>query len=665
MPWDSDLTAEQRAAASHVGTHARLLAGPGTGKTLTLTRRIVYLVREKKVAPSDIMVLTFTRAATAELRRRIVEELGEEANRAIISTLHSYALRVILQQGAGARLPLPIRIADDFEERHIIEEDLKDILRLPRVTDARDLLNQLSADWERLTADRAGYRFPNPAFYGAWQEHRRVFGYTLRAELVYQLKHALEEGAVQIQHPPSHILVDEYQDLNPCDLAVIRRLTQLGSELYVAGDDDQSIYGFRYADPDGIRQFPNHYDPAAALSLVQCQRCGPQILALANYVAQQDPRRVPKTIVPAPALPPGEVHILNFNNEGREAEGVARVCQWLVTTQGLPPQEILILLRSDRSGAFSNPLRAALESRGLPVGTIADPLGPLNSDEGRQLLSVLRLAANPNDHLAWRTLLQLRSNGIGDTALKALYELARTRGTFADAVYAAAQDDTLLPRFTRPLADEAQEIRRLVDQARARLQSGSVAEAIEELTAAQIGDQEVREGVTALFRRIIGAVSPENLEELLRALNASLGDAEQELQQDAINIMTMHQAKGLTATAVVIVGAEDEYIPGKAQGPAIDDERRLLYVSLTRARRYLYVTHCRQRTGRQAHSGRNPGTRRRTLTRFLSGGPVQSQDGSTFISGLGGGGHSHDGAGIPGLSHRRQAETGDGSIVSL
>lgn len=639
MPWDEDLTPEQRVAASHVGTHARLLAGPGTGKTLALTRRIVYLVQEEGVAPSEIMVLTFTRAATAELKRRIVEELGQDASTAIISTLHSYALRVILQQGAGARLPMPIRIADDFEERHIIEEDLKDILGLDRVSAARDLLNRLSADWERLAADQAGYRFPDPKFYGAWQEHRQVFGYTLRAELVYQLKHALEEGAVQIQKPPRHVLVDEYQDLNSCDLAVIRELTELGSELYVAGDDDQSIYGFRYADPDGIRQFPTHYAPTVALSLEQCQRCSSRILELARHVAAQDPRRVPKTVTPATEASPGEVHILSFQNQRKEAEGVARICRWLVNTEALAPEDILILLRSDRHSAFSAPLRAALEQQDLRVGTVLDPLEPLNNGEGRLFLSILRLTVNPEDHLAWRTLVQLRKNGIGDTALRELYELARTRGTgFAGAVTAAVQDEALSPRFTRALADEAQEIRRLMAEAREKLQSGRLGDAIQEFAATHIGDTTTRDSITALFGRVMDVVLPENLEELLRALNVSLGNDEQERQSGAINIMSMHQAKGLTADAVVIVAAEDEYIPGRAAGAAIDDERRLLYVSLTRARRYLYVTHCRQRTGQQAHTGRNPGTHQRRLTRFLSGGPVQSQDGSDFISGLAGDG---------------------------
>ncbi|MBI3781324.1 MAG: UvrD-helicase domain-containing protein, partial [candidate division NC10 bacterium] len=162
MAWDDDLTAEQQAAASHVGRHACLLAGPGTGKTLSLTRRVLYLLAEAGVQPRDVLVLTFTRAATAELRRRVESEQGNHPLGPTISTLHSFALRTILQDPARTRLAQPLRIADDWEERQIIEEELKRILILPRVTEARDLLNQLSADWERLTADNVDWerRFP-------------------------------------------------------------------------------------------------------------------------------------------------------------------------------------------------------------------------------------------------------------------------------------------------------------------------------------------------------------------------------------------------------------------------------------------------------------------------------------------------------------------------
>ena len=136
MPWDDGLTGEQTVATSHFGTHARLLAGPGTGKTLCLTRRILYLIEEGEVDAASIMALTFTRAATAELRNRIISELGEDAQIPLVSTLHSFALRTILRQFSGSRLPQPIRVADDYEERHIIQEDLKLILAAVNIRSA-------------------------------------------------------------------------------------------------------------------------------------------------------------------------------------------------------------------------------------------------------------------------------------------------------------------------------------------------------------------------------------------------------------------------------------------------------------------------------------------------------------------------------------------------
>lgn len=157
---------------------------------------------------------------------------------------------------------------------------------------------------------------------------------------------------------------------------------------------------------------------------------------------------------------------------------------------------------------------------------------------------------------------------------------------------------------------------------------------VEELAALHIADEEVRGQVVSVFTRVIPVAAPDDLSDLLRVMNVSLADAEQEIEEGSVNIMTMHQAKGLSADAVFIAAAEDEYVPGRAAGAAVDDERRLLYVSLTRARHFLYVTHSRRRTGAQAHTGSNPGTQRRTLTSFLSGGPIPSASGRDFVDSL-------------------------------
>jgi len=189
MTWNDNLLDDQIDAASFYGSHARLLAGPGTGKTLSLTRRVLFLINEKEVDPSKITVLTFTRAA-AELKNRIKNELDDESSLPHISTIHSFALKLLLKNPARERLSQPLRIANDYEEEVIIKREIKSILGLTHIKEVDNLFNQLSADWETLSAELDGWadRFPDPRFLGAWQEHRSIYGYVLRSELVYQLK---------------------------------------------------------------------------------------------------------------------------------------------------------------------------------------------------------------------------------------------------------------------------------------------------------------------------------------------------------------------------------------------------------------------------------------------------------------------------------------------
>jgi len=466
MSWDDGLLPEQKTAAGHVGTHARLLAGPGTGKTLTLTRHICFLIEQQKISPDKILAITFTRAAARELRKRVEDELGEESLPRI-STLHSFALSQLLRNAQRvAELPQPLRIADDWEERNIIREDLKALLDLNHIDEAKVLLNELSADWQSLTADEEEWerRFPNPRFLGLWREHREIYGYTLRSELVYQLKKALEQrGDFQFESDIEYLLVDEYQDLNRCDLAVIEHIAHRGVEVFIAGDDDQSIYGFRKAHPEGIRRFLRDYAGAKDLSLEICKRCDQDILDLGLFVAQQDPRRIEKQINPEPDRGPGEVELLRFSHQDEEAVGIAKLCQYLIQYCDLKPNEILILLRSDRKGRFSKPIRSSIEKIGIPVAAKTDTKGPLDQAQGRTLLGFMRLASNLGDSLAWRTLLQIECHGVGPSAIGAVYEIARSMGwTFANTVLRAQEDPSILPSGHRSRLSSC--IKDLLDQ---------------------------------------------------------------------------------------------------------------------------------------------------------------------------------------------------------
>jgi len=658
MAWDDDLLPDQRNAASHVGTHARLLAGPGTGKTLTLTRRVSYLVEKEGVAPSGILTLTFTRAAAHELRERIESELGAD-RLPRVSTLHSFALRQLLRNATRITLlPQPLRIADDWEERHIILEDLKRLLGLQRVDQARDLLNELSADWQSLTADEADWerRFPNPQFLGAWREHRTIYGYVLRAELVYQLKRALEQDPdFAVDGSPTHLLVDEYQDLNRCDLAVAKAIADRGAEVYCAGDDDQSIYGFRKAHPEGIRRFPEDYQPSEPLTLEICKRCDPAILDLALFVARQDHRRLEKPLRAEDDRTGVEVAVLRFADQEEEAASVAKLCKCLVQEHGLEPDDILILLRSDRNGAFSSVLNDALAREDLVTSVATAESDPLDEAPGRQVLALLRLVVNVDDHLAWRALLELRQNLLGEQAISALYQLGTSRGmSFASAVQVVAAEPSLIQRHGARIKAEYESIRQIVDALRTAEPNGgaprdqqNLLEAVRHVVRSVTTVEGQVSAITARFTTTVETIQPDSLEQLVRVLEVSNESLEQEIVTGTVNILTMHRAKGLTAEAVVVLAAEDEYLPGRAQGDQLGDERRLLYVSLTRAKHRLFMTYCRERTGKQKRTGRpagqNPDTGKpvwkscRTLTQFLQGGPVAPVSGVVYIQGLEGG----------------------------
>ncbi len=639
MPWDDGLLPEQRIAASHVGANARLLAGPGTGKTRVLTRRIVYLVSIQNIDPQHIVALTFTRAATQELRNRTQGLLG--ANQMPrISTLHSFALRQLLRNAHRLNdLPQPLRIADDWEERHVILEDLKARLNHDRINQTKELFARLSADWETLQADTPGWT-PDPQFLANWQAHRSVFGYTLRTELTYRLKRAMEiVGDFQIEQPIHYLLVDEYQDLNRCDLAVIDGIvTKATAELYVAGDDDQSIYGFRKAHPDGIRNFSNNYAGAIDLPLSTCKRCDPNILNLAEFVAQLDPNRLQKNIHAEAGRQNGIVKILRFADQFQEARSIATLIKHQTTAGGIPPDQTLILLRSDRNHAYSRILQEALDDEQVPVATTTDDYSIFDTRSGRIFVSFLRLLSIPNDDLSYRQLLELRNNSVGDETLRQIYDVAIQRTVRFSTALDLISNDTALVIRGDIVRQEIERIRDLTAQFQPSFETDRVGVAEMETQTNQVVDTLLTPGpdVDTLKSQLISYIqgaSLLSLRTLLEYIDQADENIDQEIQPGKVNILTMHRAKGLTSSEVFIVGAEEETIPGRQnQEPDLGDERRLLYVSLTRAEHSLYITYCDRRTGQQRMQGANAGVARRTLTSFLRDAPVHAEDGATYIA---------------------------------
>lgn len=613
-----DATNDQINAIDHIGSHARLLAGPGTGKTKTLTRRVLSLILQHNITPDSILLLTFTRLAAAQLReeiKKVLEPLDKELPQ--ISTLHSFALKQILyNSGHVDALPSPIRIADDWEERFIIQEDLKKALNLKDIGEVKKLINQLSTDWETLRIDEVGWeqQFPNAAFLGAWRNHTERYGETLRAELVYQLKRQLNQNRdFVLDKEYKHILIDEYQDLNACDLAIVNELAKRGAELFVAGDDDQSIYGFRFASPAGIRNFPQAYDNVKKLALEICFRCDKNILQSAEFVASLDPARLPKPTKSRDQAEDGDVLIVGFKEQNHEAELVAKKIKDLIS-KGTKPDEITILLRSDHNGSLSKPIIDALKKLEVEVSLATDSELEFN-DLYRTVLSVIRLVVDPQDNLAWRTLIQIQKNGLGSECISGIDKVAQSKGVrFSAALREIFDDPALLARFGQKCAKFYSDISKQIEEF-SKIEKP--VDAVNKIIETYVVETNMKEQITKYLNDILLAQEECKLADLVKTVSASSEMIEQETKENAVNILTMHQAKGLTFDVCFIVGAEDEFIPGRNTGDREGDERRLLYVSMTRARHKLLITYCNKRTGQQRHLGSNSGTEKRTLTRFL------------------------------------------------
>jgi|SRR5579872_1499945 len=616
-------TAEQETIIAHdLKLHARILAGPGTGKSAT-----VIALLDARAADLDgrAKLLTFTRAATAELIEKLDEKPDIACERP--STLHSFCISVLLANPGLGEFPKPFRMADDWEREELVEASLGRRLHIHK-NHVKKLFGELAANWESLAPEEKP-EIPaaeRARFTGAWREHREVLGYTLTSELPYALRVALQDQPELAGLDYALLVVDEYQDLNACDLEVLQGVAARGCTIIGAGDDDQSIYSFRKAHPVGIRQFLERYVGAADYSLSITQRCGKAIVAWANYVIQGDPDRAPgRALNPAGTAPEGEVGLFSYPGERAEARGVAGLAQRLINEKGLAPSEVLILVRADNRGMFSRPIKEELDALGIAYSDPSAVKLALESDEARKSLSYLRLIENPEDSLAWATLLEL-APGIGYTFFDYIYEQARAaRTTFARALLTARMVDDFAGAPKAP----AHRAMAMIDHVNGWIAGVTPPETPEDGWAAWINQTLATSD----------AVVPESLLELMEAVDKKL---EQELglssylnqvgpvardlalaKANGVRIMNMASSKGLTVEAAILVGLENGVVP--MDGAELAEERRLLYVAMTRAKRFLYGTWARQRRGPTARSGRGHVARPRELSQFLQGGPVVTQ----------------------------------------
>lgn len=605
-------TPEQQRIIDHdPERHARVLAGPGTGKSWT---SVAFLERLAAQRPElQTRMLTFTRAATAEFAEKLGDANLEGLGVTPPATVHAFALSVLMGSPAHG-LPMPLRIPDDWELGTLVEPALAKRLRAMghdvTVNTVRKLSREMASAWESLDPDQVLLVDVAPAlraaYVGAWNEHRTRYGYASVSELPYRAGKLIED--VGWNRNLDVLLVDEYQDLNEADIKLMRLVAATGVSILAIGDDDQSLYGFRNAAPQGIRRFLEEFGTDCDYSLSFCRRCGGRVLPAANDVISSAPGRAPKPpLTPLPEAPDSRIAYVRFDSEEDEADGVARMIQARINT-GVPAGRVAVLVRTNVA-RWANAFRPALEKRGVALASTDWVKEALNDEELRRGLAVAHLALNREDSLSWWTLLYL-TPGVGDRFMKYVDDNAVAAETFAQTLLRLHEDAFAGgPTGRRAAADTVTRAVEMVDD---------LSENLAPTDALGWGgwllgilDQEKLGEPARRLLELVGAnvLQSEGLGGFLAQLQP-LGKELAAKAEDGVRLMTITSSKGLTVDSAFVLGVEDGLIPKPDED--VNEERRLLYVAMTRATDMCVMTYVARRRSPIAYQGRtNLGNRRR------------------------------------------------------
>jgi len=613
----------QEAAAHDARPQIRLIAGPGTGKSFTIEERVSWLLQQG-VASENVFAISFTNASAQDLRVRIsqyCESRQQDGTGVSVTTMHSLALRMLRVAGLLNRFPVAPLVIDQWEMENIFDAEFRAEYSISAVR-CEHIRQYSEAFWSTGVLSPPNYIPPDPPVTPTEYQQFNTFRNSIEqtyacippGAIVRECVEQIQAGLVSPVDlvPIQQLIVDEYQDLNPMDLEFVGAITAGNVVTFVAGDDDQSIYSFRYALPRGIQLFPKTYPGCGDFSLDFCFRCATSILAAASALLTAHPstNRIPKNIqsVYANSTPPvaGRVFRWMFVNGLSEATAIAKSCRELIAS-GLPADEILILLSNRR--VLEGPIASALHAEQVPFKIFGDQ-DHLSTDPGRVIYDFARIVCGNDDYLAHRSLLGLLPRvGVG-TCLAIRQKVVTANLNFRDLFYQPLPTGVFSGREASAIGKIAAISAVLAAMAR---DDTLAARASELVQLAQSFGNEVHEAIRDYLatlpvrltidelRQFLVTSDDDTRSEILRVAKSRDGSQSEEEKNGTSNvrIMTMHGAKGLSARVVFVPGLEEEVFPGPRRRPypgLIEEAARLLYVSITRARAACILSYSRSRT---------------------------------------------------------------------
>lgn len=594
------LNEQQRMAVLECTDPLLVLAGAGSGKTRVITTKIAYLIKDLNCSPRSILAVTFTNKAAAEMKDRVLE-IAEGSDDVMVKTFHSFGAWLLRRNSSLLALSDSFTIYDDEDSLTLLHSlfqkykrvELKPFVK--SISKAKDYCLRPDDDLSIISRDP---RFPE--MYEAYDKKLRAIGNADFGDLISRSVELLKNNPVvrqRIQNRFRAILVDEYQDSNAAQYQLLQQLYGEGSFLCVVGDDDQSIYRFRGAELMNILTFPDKFPHTRVIKLEENYRSAGNILKIAEKVVSNNLGRHGKTLWTK--KPDGDKGKLVFF-EDQFAE--ARFCVGLVDSDSNYDGTAILYRTNAQSAAFET----VFMRMGIPY-KIVGALRFYDREEVKDALAILSLLLNPADEVAFRRIINKPARGIGDVSLdKILKEAGGEYGNCPAGLRNA------LDQLRGKAKQGAEEFLSWYTEAFGKLEKTDLAE----LTQAALKDS----GIIEYHRQqdqIAKTQKINNLEELVNALSeyppgrASLSQFLESLELDptrigrqdpsdkpGVTLITMHNTKGLEFDRVIITGMEEGLFPGRANetDEDIEEERRIFYVSITRAKHQLYFTACRKRS---------------------------------------------------------------------
>jgi DNA helicase-2/ATP-dependent DNA helicase PcrA len=604
------LNAEQLAAVTLPPQHALILAGAGSGKTRVLTTRIAWLISTGQVSPQGVLAVTFTNKAAREMLTRLSAMLPINTRGMWIGTFHGLCNRLLRAHHRDAGLPQLFQILDSADQLAAIKRLLKSINVDDEKFPPRELQHFINAQKEqglRPVAVEAwdDYTRRRVDLYEAYESQCQREGVVDFAELLLRCHELLERNEPLRRHYQtrfSHVLVDEFQDTNRLQYAWLRLLAGGGAALFAVGDDDQSIYAFRGADVGNMRDFEREYKVANVIRLEQNYRSHGNILDAANAIIKNNNARLGKNLwTEAGAGEP--IRVFEAFSDGEEARWIVEEIKALAR-DGHSRAEIALLYRSN---AQSRILEHALFSAGLPY-RVYGGLRFFERQEIKHALAYLRLIANADDDTAFARVVNFPARGIGARSIEQLQDAARAAGTCLHAAIPA-----LAGKAGASLGAFAALVTRMGEAA--HLPLPELVEHVLELSGLRTHYQNEKEGQERLanldelmnaatsFVAEEGRVGEEgevtsDLASFLAHAALEAGEHQAGEGEDALQLMTVHSAKGLEFNVVFMSGLEEGLFPHEnsiVEDKGLEEERRLMYVAVTRARQRLYLSFAQTR----------------------------------------------------------------------